>query len=75
MSTYRPTQRAQPFRRITEERCPDPEAGRAVGEEDYSHGNYITEVTTQKTHIQKETGYQDRRKSVSTRDEAKGEGR
>jgi len=30
--------RAQSFRRITES-CPDPMTGRAIGEEDYSHGN------------------------------------
>jgi len=57
------------------ERCPDPVAGRAVGEEDYSHSNYITGATPRKTHIQKEIGYLDRKKSVSARDEAKGEGR
>jgi len=40
-------------------------AGRAVGEEDYSHGNHDP-------HIQKETDYLDRkRRSISTRDEAK----
>ena len=41
----------------------DPVAGRAVGEEDYSHGNYDPQVTPRKkTHIQKETGYLDRKK-------------
>jgi len=42
MSTHRPTQRAQSSRRITEP-CPDPVTGRAVGEEDYSQGNHITD--------------------------------
>jgi len=74
MSTHRPTQRAQSFRQITES-CRDPVAGRAVGEEDYSHGNYTKKATTQAHTPKKETGYLDRKKSVSARDEAKGEGR
>jgi len=74
MGTYRPTQRAQSFQRITES-CPDPVTGRAVGEEDYCHGNYIAKITPQKTHIQKETSYLDKKKSVSAQNEAKGERR
>jgi len=47
ISTYWSTQRAQSFRRITEP-CPDPVTGRAVGKEDYSHGNYTTKKKKKK---------------------------
>jgi len=69
-STHRPTLRAQSYRQIIES-CPDPVTGRAVGVEDYSHGKRPHGGA----HIQKETGYLDRKRSVSARDEAKREGR
>jgi len=68
-STHRRTLRAQLFRRSTESDS-TPVTGRAVGEEDYSHGNIITQCHERS---EKEEGYEE--KSVSARDEAKGEGR
>jgi len=71
MSTHRPTQRAQPFRRITENdaliRWLGGLQGRRTAVRDVGGNSALKE-----SYDQKETGYS---KIVSARDEAKGEGR
>jgi len=70
MSTYRPTQRAQPFRRITENdaliRWLGGLQGRRTAVRDIEGNSALKE-----SYDQEETGYS---KVVSARDEAKGEG-
>jgi len=71
MSTHRPTQRAQPFRRITENdaliRLLGGLQGRRTAVHDVEGNSALKE-----SYDQKETGYS---KEVSARDKAKGEGR
>jgi len=71
MSTHRPTQRAQPFRRITENDALIQWLGGLQGwrtaVRDVEGNSALKE-----SYDQEEAGYS---KEVSTRDEAKGEGR
>ena len=74
MSTHRPTQRAQPFRRITENdaliRWLGGLQGRRTAVRDVEGNSALEKIPQSK----KETGYLGKNK-ISARDEAKGEGR